>query len=302
VKICTKCGGTGTFRKGHSQCRECELAYRREHHRRNTEHEVAYRAAHRDHYRWLNVEISRRKRLERYAEVAKVKSVPCADCGQTYPPYVMDFDHRDGSTKRGNLNSLVKVVPWQVVLDEISKCDVVCARCHRLRTWHRRTLAPRPSSSPKRELLRSLKLSPCVDCGASFHYCQMDFDHARGEKLCEVSQMAGLSVDDILAEVAKCDVVCANCHRERTQVKSSGHQRTDPEKVGMTWQRRSSKNPQTVVANGTRQTTPKPKPWHAFVGTMTDRGVSKLTGISPASVSGYRKRMAIPIYSEGRTA
>jgi hypothetical protein len=46
----------------------------------------------------------------------------------------------------------------------------------------------------------------------------MDFDHVRGEKLFDVSRMVGpgLSLELIKAEIAKCDVVCANCHRIRT--------------------------------------------------------------------------------------
>lgn len=31
--------------------------------------------------------------------------------------------------------------PWAMVLEEIGKCDVVCANCHRRRTWARRQLA-----------------------------------------------------------------------------------------------------------------------------------------------------------------
>ena len=67
--------------------------------------------------------------------VNTAKQRPCADCGNQYPPYVMDFDHRDQSTKsfcigqnksRGALS----------VSNEIAKCDVVCSNCHRERTHH----------------------------------------------------------------------------------------------------------------------------------------------------------------------
>jgi hypothetical protein len=48
----------------------------------------------------------------------------------------------------------------------------------------------------------------------------MDFDHREGEeKLFAVSaggNKVRLSQSQLLAEIAKCDVVCANCHRERT--------------------------------------------------------------------------------------
>jgi hypothetical protein len=45
----------------------------------------------------------------------------------------------------------------------------------------------------------------------------MDFDHRDGAtKLFELNAVARKTVKDILSEIAKCDVVCANCHRKRT--------------------------------------------------------------------------------------
>lgn len=62
---------------------------------------------------------------------------PCADCGQKYPYYVMDFDHRDKEQKVADVSKLLRVKGTVAVFDEIEKCDVVCANCHRMRT-HRR--------------------------------------------------------------------------------------------------------------------------------------------------------------------
>lgn len=76
------------------------------------------------------------------------------------------------------------------------------------------------------EWLQGLKQSPCMDCKKSFPPVCMDFDHVRGEKLYNVGSMAysTTSRDKILTEIAKCDLVCANCHRirsyERKQFKS----------------------------------------------------------------------------------
>lgn len=45
----------------------------------------------------------------------------------------------------------------------------------------------------------------------------MDFDHVRGDKISNISDMMGcFGWDAIEQEIAKCDIVCANCHRERT--------------------------------------------------------------------------------------
>ena len=66
-----------------------------------------------------------------------------------------------------------------------------------------------------RRMLQELKSRPCVDCGRSFPYYVMDFDHLE-DKVDLVSRMVSCGPERILAEVAKCDLVCANCHRIRT--------------------------------------------------------------------------------------
>lgn len=59
--------------------------------------------------------------------------------------------------------------------------------------------------------------SGCVDCDTKYPWYVLDFDHVRGKKVANIGQMLTyFSVDDIMKEVAKCDVVCANCHRART--------------------------------------------------------------------------------------
>ncbi len=71
-----------------------------------------------------------------------------------------------------------------------------------------------------RDTLRQAKNKPCADCGLSFPYYVMDFDHREGEKkLCNMAELHAkrrVSLSKLRAEIAKCDVVCANCHRERT--------------------------------------------------------------------------------------
>lgn len=70
-----------------------------------------------------------------------------------------------------------------------------------------------------REFIRSKKDVPCQDCGIKYPYYVMDFDHREGVvKDYNVAAMARqkLSLDLVIEEVAKCDVVCSNCHRIRT--------------------------------------------------------------------------------------
>jgi len=61
--------------------------------------------------------------------------------------------------------------------------------------------------------------TPCADCGGVFPACCMDFDHLPGSvKTNSVGTMVahGHNREAVLAEIAKCDLVCANCHRIRT--------------------------------------------------------------------------------------
>ncbi len=66
-------------------------------------------------------------------------------------------------------------------------------------------------------LVRGLKANPCSDCGGRFPPEAMDFDHVRGEKHFNLARTRGQPDEVILAEIAKCDLVCANCHRVRTR-------------------------------------------------------------------------------------
>ena len=69
----------------------------------------------------------------------------------------------------------------------------------------------------------TLKDRDCHDCGLWFPPECMDFDHRPGEtKLYNVAQMGTCSEETILAEIAKCDLRCANCHRIQTKARKYG--------------------------------------------------------------------------------
>lgn len=70
--------------------------------------------------------------------------------------------------------------------------------------------------------IRSVKENtPCADCGKHYSYWVMDFDHVRGEKTINLSKLQNCSINRIKEEIAKCDVVCACCHRIRTWTRKS---------------------------------------------------------------------------------
>lgn len=81
-----------------------------------------------------------------YREVARVaireaKNEPCTDCKNSFPFYVMDLDHRPGEIKLAVVNKMPGRFGLSRILEEIAKCDPVCANCHRIRT-HNRLHAP----------------------------------------------------------------------------------------------------------------------------------------------------------------
>ena len=63
------------------------------------------------------------------------------------------------------------------------------------------------------------RMTPCADCGLQLEPWQMDFDHL-GEvyKRRDVATLVnqGRTLGVIKAEIAKCELVCVNCHRQRT--------------------------------------------------------------------------------------
>ena len=63
---------------------------------------------------------------------------PCADCGGRFPPAAMQWDHLPGTEKVADVANLLRRLCKARVLDEIAKCELVCANCHAIRTVNRR--------------------------------------------------------------------------------------------------------------------------------------------------------------------
>ena len=73
-----------------------------------------------------------------------------------------------------------------------------------------------------REIIGRAKDRPCADCGRRYPRFVMDFDHRdTATKRYNIGRdaLSRLNVQQLLSEVAKCDVVCANCHRMRTHAR-----------------------------------------------------------------------------------
>jgi hypothetical protein len=67
-----------------------------------------------------------------------------------------------------------------------------------------------------RALIREARERPCVDCGIDWLPASvMHLDHVRGEKVRNVANGSGFSLRTLVAELAKCEVRCPNCHAVR---------------------------------------------------------------------------------------
>jgi len=173
------------------------------------------------------------------------RNAECMDCGLCEFT-VLDLDHREPREKRGDVSTMVRQpFSWPTIAREIAKCDVVCASCHRRRTaryfgWRKLVgleelvLPPLPkrgtpdyerikwtrSSMARKHRNRShiyayLSQHPCESCGEDDPVV-LDFDHLRNKhrEVTVIATFGGWA--DLLAEIEKCRVLCANCHRRHT--------------------------------------------------------------------------------------
>lgn len=69
-----------------------------------------------------------------------------------------------------------------------------------------------------KEFIRELKNVPCKDCRLFHPYWRMHFDHLDGkQKLFNIANsFHSVSAERLSKEIEKCEVVCANCHADRT--------------------------------------------------------------------------------------
>ena len=112
-----------------------------------------------------------------------------------------------------------------------------CRECNR--AWHAankedhnrliRARARRYKAALQQRIIEYLLEHPCVDCGED-DIVVLEFDHVRGEKVAAVTTLVG-SLEPwarVAAEIAKCDVRCANCHRRRTAERAGSYRTRRP--------------------------------------------------------------------------
>ena len=84
-----------------------------------------------------------------------------------------------------------------------------------------------------RDFINKIKSeAACADCGNFYPSYVMDFDHVRGEKKFNVAASMHAGYRKLVAEIEKCDIVCSNCHRERTHQRKVAKQQLPLGQIG----------------------------------------------------------------------
>jgi hypothetical protein len=167
-----------------SHCRKCHAAYRRQHYLANRDTYIK-----REVERIKGYRISNRSRILEY-----LSTHPCVDCGET-DVVVLEFDHRDASTKSGDVTFIAARKSWRTVKREIAKCDVRCANCHRRRTARQfawtvgsgTAIAADDNVGARRrstaDTLEPVELRTCTRCGESKPLTEFSVkDHKNGRR------------------------------------------------------------------------------------------------------------------------
>jgi len=134
-KKCTKCGlekseedffwKSKPKNKRHSQCKDCyrEVRKGKEHYKKYKQEYIARAKERKERL----VKENRKHLLEYFSEHT------CVDCPEN-DPVVLEFDHLIREDKKMGIAKMMQDYTWSQIIEEIEKCEVVCANCHKRRT------------------------------------------------------------------------------------------------------------------------------------------------------------------------
>jgi hypothetical protein len=161
----------------------------------------------------------KKRRLRRKAELVAAAGGRCVDCGYSRCSAALEFHHRDATTKEfgvGRFNGSL-----ERLLVEVAKCELLCANCHRQR--HARADAnlvdmKATALSRRRTKMRAVSCfgGNCYGCDLAFTPQVFEFHHldARDKDFGIATEGITRPWEKIVAELEKCVMLCANCHRE----------------------------------------------------------------------------------------
>jgi len=111
-----------------SICKLCMKLYRRNHYDNNI-----------NYYKDKAKRNTKRRVLENKKYIwSYLKAHSCVDCGETNP-IVLEFDHKDPAFKSFTIGTVLN--GWrnfELLEEEVAKCDIRCSNCHKLKTAKQR--------------------------------------------------------------------------------------------------------------------------------------------------------------------
>ena len=181
-----------------TRCRYCQAELAKIHYKNNKQVYVE-----RARTRKAKMLIENKPRLHAYLSMH-----PCVDCGQS-DIRILEFDHVRGQ-KIGEIGDLFRGgFGWSIIETEITKCEVRCANCHRIKTFERSSnwrtgQAVQQQTKCYQQMRSYLSMHPCVDCGER-DIRILEFDHIRGHKTANIARLLtqGRSWSVIEVEIAK---------------------------------------------------------------------------------------------------
>jgi hypothetical protein len=158
----------------------------------------------------------RQRRLVK-AELVSMRGGRCERCGYDGTLAALEFHHRDASSKTFEIGNSSASRERRIA--EAAKCDLLCATCHRAR----HIAAPSDGDSRVVQIRRGVKQRAmlllggrCAGCAGEFPARAFEFHHLDAR-----TKEFAISADGVVrhwakveAELAKCVLLCANCHRE----------------------------------------------------------------------------------------
>jgi hypothetical protein len=161
------------------------------------------------------------RRRHAIAAFIATSRLACVRCGHEIPA-TLDLHHRDAGQKDFALSAAYSR-SLRAIQRELTKCDVLCANCHLEEHASSTSLTSQGGARAVVEWRRRTKArlievhgGSCIRCGYAGHMAALVFHHRDPS-----TKAFAISVDGVprawarlVEEATKCDLLCANCHRE----------------------------------------------------------------------------------------
>ena len=135
ILVCSKCNKDKCEdefffkdKKNNRRHRQCKACYRngRDSKKQYQEHKEEYKS--RANKRRIRLTSENRINLINF-----LKGKKCNRCPENRLP-CLEFHHKDRDNKRENVSRMMNTYPWSTILEEIDKCEILCANCHKIVT------------------------------------------------------------------------------------------------------------------------------------------------------------------------